>query len=154
MGGVGRQRHLEPGQRLVGAGDPDITVLDLDIGFVCFEKMGCNFFRLGFNLVQRLDDGRHADRAGTRTIGAHAHLHLVGVAMDDRDAVDRNAETLGSELGEGRLVALSVRMGASQDLDRADRIDPDLGAFPQSDAGAERADSGGRCNAAGFDVAA
>ena len=44
------------------------------------------------------------------------------------------------ELREGRLVALAVAVRAGQHLDRADRVDPDLGRFPQADAGAERAD--------------
>ena len=58
------------------------------------------------------------------------------------------------ELREGRLVALAVAVRAGQHLDRADRVDAHLRRFPQADAGAERADRGGRRDAAGLDVAA
>ena len=114
--------------------------------------MARDLLRLGFDLVERLGNRRHADRAGARAIGAHAHLHLVGVAVDDRHILDRDAETDGDELGEGRLVALAVAVRAGQNLDRADRIDAHFRRFPQADAGAERADRRRRRDAAGFDI--
>ncbi len=49
-------------------------------------------------------------------------------------------------------MALAVAVRAGQHLDRADRVHPDLGRFPQADAGAERADRLGRRDAAGLDV--
>ena len=60
--------------------------------------------------------------------------------MDDRHLVDRDAEPVGHQLGEGRLVALAMRVRAGQNLDGAHRIDPDLGRFPQADAGTQRPD--------------
>jgi hypothetical protein len=59
--------------------------------------------------------------------------------VDDRDVLERDAEAARHELGEGRLVALAVRVAAGENLDGADRVDPDLGGFPQADARAERA---------------
>ncbi len=60
--------------------------------------------------------------------------------MDHLDVVDRQAEALRDELGEGGLMALAVAVRAGQDLDRADGIDPHLGRFPEAHARAERAD--------------
>ena len=73
--------------------------------------------------------------------------------MDDLDLADRNAEAFRHQLAEGRLVALAVAVRSREDLDGADRIDPDLGGFPQADAGAEAADRLRRRDAAGLDVA-
>ena len=137
---------------LVGAGDLQLAVLDDDVGLRRLEQVGGDLLGLGLDLVERLDDRRHADR-GARAVGAHAELHLVGVAMDDRDVVDADAEAVVDDLGEGGLVALAVGVGAGQDLDRADRIDPHFGQFPEADAGAERADRRRRRDAAGLDPA-
>ena len=93
--GVGGKRHLEPRHVLVGAGDLQRAVLDDDVALVGLHQMRGDLLGLGLDLVERLDDRRHADRAGARAVGAHAHLHLVGVAMDDRHAVDRHAEAVG-----------------------------------------------------------
>ena len=91
--------------------------------------------------------------SGARAVGAHAELHLVGVAVDDLHLADRNAETLGDQLREGGLVALAVAVRAGEDFDGADRIDADFGGFPQADAGAQAADRFRGRDAAGLDVA-
>ena len=152
VGDVGLQGDRAEVGRLVGALDGELAVLELDVAFRRLENVGGDLFRLGLDLVERLGNGRHADSAGARAVGAHAHLHLVGVAMHDRDIVDRNAETRGHELREGRLVPLAVRVRARQNLDRADRIDAHFRRFPQADAGAERTDRRRRRDAAGFDI--
>ena len=148
---IGIERDVGPGGRLVGAGDAEFSVLELDVALCRFEHIGGDLLGLGLDLIERLDDRRHADRAGARAIGAHAELHLVGVAMNDRDIVDRNAEPLRNQLRKRRLVALPV-VGAGENFDGAGRIDAHLGGFPQADAGAERADRLRRRDAAGFDI--
>ncbi|MCY1306023.1 hypothetical protein D9M70_558550 [compost metagenome] len=130
MGGVGGKCHLEPGHRLVGAGNLQFAVLNHDVAFVRFHQMRGDLLCLGLHLVERLDDRRHADRAGARAVGAHAHLHLVGIAMHDVDAVNRNAEAVGDELGKGGLVALAVAVRAGQHLDGADSVDAHFRRFP------------------------
>ena len=105
---IGVERDVAPGRRLVGAGDGELAVLEFDVALGRLQHEGRDFLGLGLDLVERLDDRRHADRAGARAVGAHAELHLVGVAMHDRDILDRNAEPLGHELREGGLVALPV----------------------------------------------
>src|ERR1700693_4222386 len=73
--------------------------------------------------------------------------------MDNLHLADRNAETFGNQLRERRLVPLAVAVRSRQDFDGADRIDANLGGFPQADAGAQAADRFRGRNAAGFDVA-
>src|SRR5690606_24035616 len=118
----------------------------------CFHQMRGDLLRLGLDLVERPGDGAHADRAGTRAIGAHAELRLVSIAMNDLDLVDRYAEPGGNELCESRLVALAVTVSAGQHLDIAGRVDPHLGRLPEADARAERADRGRGRKPAGLDV--
>ena len=93
--------------------------------------MAGDLLRLGLDLVERLGDRRHADSAGARAVGAHAELHLVGVAVDDRDVLEGDAEARRNELREGRLVSLAVTVRPRQHLDGADRIDSHFGRFPR-----------------------
>ena len=147
---IGVERHRAEIDRLVGALHGELAVLEVDIGLRRLEHMGGDLLGFRLHLVERPGNGGHADRAGTRAIGAHAELHLVGVAMNDRDIVDGNAKAMRDELGKCRLMPLAVAVRAGEHFHRADRIDPDLGRFPQADTRAERTDRLGRRNAAGF----
>src|SRR6185295_18995904 len=101
----------------------------------------------------RLGDRRAADRERAAAVRAHAERHAAGVAVDDLDVVDRDAELAGDELREGRLLALAVAVRAGEDGDRAGRMDPHLARLEQAGPGAEPAgDVRGR-DAAGLDVA-
>ena len=82
------------------------------------QQMGGDLLALGDDLVGRLDDGRAADRERARAVGAHAERHRAGVAVDDLDLLDRHAELVGDDLGEGRLVALAVAVRAGEDRAR------------------------------------
>src|SRR3984893_2071273 len=95
---VGGQRHLGHGLRPVGAGNGELAVLELDIGLGGFEQMRGDLAALGNDLVHRLDDRAAADGERPRAVGAHAIGDLVGIAVDDLDAFDRDAETIGDEL--------------------------------------------------------
>src|SRR3984893_9150644 len=90
---------------------------------------------------------------GAGAVSAHAELHLVGVAMDDLHLADGNAEALRDQLRKRRLMALAMAVRTGQDFDGADRIDPDLRGFPQTDAGAQAANCFRGRDAAGLDVA-
>ncbi len=118
---IGVERDLAPGRRLVGAGDGELAVLEHDVAFGRLQHVGRDLLGLGLDLVERLHDRGHADRARARAVGAHAELHLVGVAVHDADVVDRDAEPFGHELREGGLVALAVLVTAGEDFDRAGR---------------------------------
>src|ERR1700691_4000769 len=152
VGDVGVERHPTPRHGLVGTGDAKVSVLELDIAFGGFEEMRSDLFGLRFDLVQSLYQRRHADRTGARTVGAHAELHLVGIAVNDRNAVDRHAKPFRHDLSESRLVALAVRMRADQHFDRAGRIDANLARLPLPDAATQRADRLRRRQSASFDV--
>src|SRR6185312_1138977 len=115
-------------------------LLDDDVVLRRLQLMSDDLLRLGFNLLHRLDDGRQADSRGTRAVGPHTELHLVGIAMDDRDLLDRDSEAARNHLGEGRLMTLAVAVRTGQDFDGADGIDPHLRGLPETDAGAETAD--------------
>ena len=130
----------------------ELAVLELDIGLGGFEQVGGDLAALGDDLVHRLDDRRAADGERARAVGAHAEGDLVGVAVDDLDALDRDAEPVGDELGEGRLVPLAVAVRSGEDRDAAGRMDPDLGAFVEPGARAERAGDGRGRDAAGLDI--
>src|SRR5882672_2599343 len=108
---------------------------------------------LGLDLLHRFQDRGQADSRRTRTVGAHAELHFIGVAMDDLHLADGNAEAFGHQLAEGRRVTLAVAVRTREDFDGADRIDAHLRGFPQAYAGAETADRLRRGDAAGLDVA-
>ena len=99
VGDVGLQRDFAEGQRPVGAGHAEPAVLELDVALGRFEHMGRHLLALGDHLVERLGDGRHADGAGARAVGAHAELHLVGVAVDDADLIDGDAEPVARRAG-------------------------------------------------------
>src|ERR1700733_14099039 len=138
--------------RLVSALDRELAVFEFDIPFRGLKTVARYLLCLGFDLVERLEDRRHADGARARAIGAHAHLHFVGVSVDNGNIFFRDAETTGDELSEGGLVALPGAVRARQSLDRADRIDAHFRRFPQADAGAERTDRRRWRNATGFNV--
>src|SRR5205085_12578742 len=95
-----------------------------------FKHVCGDFLRLGLDLVESLDDRRHSDRGRTRAISSHTELHFVGVAVDDRNVFEWNAEAFRNKLCEGRLVALPVRMCAGQHFHAASWVDSHLRTLP------------------------
>ena len=73
--------------------------------------------------------------------------------MDDLDVLDRDAEAVRDELGERRLVALAVAMGAGEHRHRTGRVEADLARLVESGAGAQRSSDVAGSDAAGLDVA-
>ena len=139
--------------RLVGAGDPELAVLELDVGFGRLHQVGRDLLALVDDLVAGVDHGLAADRQRARAVGAHADRGLVGVAVDDVDVLVGHAQLLGDHLRQGGLVALAVAVGAGHHLHLAGVGEADLRALPQADAGAERAHHRRGGDAAGLDVA-
>jgi hypothetical protein len=71
---------------------------------------------------------RHAlRRQGARAAGTAAPFELGGIALDDADLVERNAKAVVDQLRVGGLVALTVRLRADHDADRAVVLERDLG---------------------------
>src|SRR5207244_3933178 len=86
----------------------------------------------------------------------HAERGVVRVAVVHEDVGRRDAELVGDDLGEGRLVALTLRLGADLEYGLAARVHPELGAVEHLDAddvelpavaGAERLGHGGDTDA-------
>ena len=115
---VGGEGDLAEGLLAVGAGDPVLAVRELDVGDARLEQMGGDLLALVDDLVDRLVDRRAADRRRARAVGAHAERDAVGVAVDDLDVLDRDAEPLDDELREGRLVPLAVAVRAGEHRSR------------------------------------
>ena len=72
--------------------------------------------------------GRAGDRRGAAAVGAEAERRLVGVAVDDLDVLRRDAELLGDDLGERRLVALALRLRRQRHDGLARRVHAQVGA--------------------------
>ena len=76
-----------------------------------------------------LHDGRAAHVHGARAAMARAALHLAGVGLDVAERLDRHAQPVGRDLGEGGLVALAVGLRADRDHDPAVALEAHLGAL-------------------------
>ena len=105
---IGGERHLAERNFFIRAFDRELTVGEFDVGVGGFHQMGSDFFRFRFDFVQGLHDGRATHRDRTRTVGAHAKRHATGVAVDDVDVFDRNAQTRCNHLCKCGFVALSM----------------------------------------------
>ena len=96
---VGGERDLGQRLRLVGAGDGEFAVLELDVVDRGFHQVGGDFLALGDDLVHRLHHRAAADREAAAAVGAHAERDFRGVAVHDLDLVDRHAELLVRRAG-------------------------------------------------------
>ena len=97
-----------PQHLLVGTGNFNCTVFNDQIIFRRFKHVCSELFNLGFDLIHRLDDGCHTNSAGTRTIGAHAELHFVGIAVNDLNVLGGQTEPFCNDLCKGCFVALAM----------------------------------------------
>ena len=53
-------------------------------------------------------------RQTARPVGAHPERHLIGIAVDDVDVLDRDAQLIGHHLRESGLVPLAVAVAAHE----------------------------------------
>ena len=112
-------RDLGKADRAVGAGDPDRAVADLEIARAGFQRLGGDLLQLAAELAGGALDADAAGRDRSRAAGAETGGDLVGVALQDMDALGRQPELLGDQLRIGGLMALPARLGADQDGDVA-----------------------------------
>ena len=105
---IGRQRHLAESDFLVGALDGELAIGKFDVGVTGLHQMRGNFLGLGFDFVQRLHDGRTADRDGARAVGAHTERHAASIAMHHVNVLDGDAQARRHDLGKRRLMALAM----------------------------------------------
>ncbi len=87
---------------------------------------------------------RHASGHGGRPAAAgQPERDDVAVADHDADLLERHAELVGGDLGQGRLVALAVRHLAGEQRDDAVFLEPEAhGLIAQGAVGPPRARSG------------
>ena len=71
---------------------------------------------------------RAGHRRRTRAVGAEPERCVVGVAVDDLDVLGRDADLLGDDLGERRLVALALALHRQPQLGLAGGVDAELAA--------------------------
>ena len=86
------------------------TLLPFEVGHGYFEHSRGNDLSFVDDLAgdQRSCSTGHRRRTGT--VGSESEWGVVGVAMNNVDVLWRNASLLGDDLGEGRLVALTLRL--------------------------------------------
>ncbi len=114
--------ELADRDRLAGAGHREgadaFDDREADVVAAGLEHLPRRDLALLDDFVRRQHQGaaRHVERA--RAAGA-ATVDPFGVALFHRDGLERHAELLGDELGEGGLVPLPVRLGAAPQFDAA-----------------------------------
>ena len=94
-------------------------------------------------------DHRRRMAHGAARMGAAADLHDVGVADDDVDDVDGQAEQIGRDLREARLVALPARLRADHDVTRPSGLTMISAPAPSASRWRIRHNARGRSRAAG-----
>src|SRR5262249_58015141 len=77
--------------------------------------------------------GRAADRCRAGRVRAEAVRRVVGVALVHGDVLGRDAELLGDDLRERRLVALALRLDAELEDRLARRVNAQLGRVEHLD---------------------
>jgi hypothetical protein len=103
-------------------------------------------FSLAPRIAGRALDADAAGRDRRRAAGAETGGDLVGIALQDVDALRRYAELLGDQLRVSRLMALPARLGADQDGDVAIGIERNIGGLLAH--GPANLDVAGKANAA------
>ena len=121
---VGRSAHRE------------LAVAQLDVLRRRLELMGDDRLGLGRDLVGRSRRRLAADGERARAVRVEPEWTGVGVAVDHLDLLRVDAELVGDDLREPRLVTLAVRGRAGVQSDRAGAVDADRGGFPDRRPGA------------------
>ena len=99
------------------------------------ENVGGELLAFVDHFAHRHAHGHAPDGEAAAAIGAVSERRAFGcVAVAQLDVVERNAQLVGDDLAERRLVALAVRVGACVDDDRARGRDPYLRRLHQRDA--------------------
>ena len=109
----------------VGAGDHEAAVVELDVAGRGFERVRGDLLALLDHLGGGFDDRHAGVHHRARAAGAAAGEQLIAVALQEPDALERNAELLAQHLRERRGVALAVIERAGDDGDGAVGLETD-----------------------------
>ena len=90
--------------------------------------------RLVADLARDQGGGRAGHRRGPAAVGAEPERRLVGVAVHHVDVVGRDAQFLGDDLGERRLVALALGLNRQPHNGFAGRVHAQLAAVGHAEA--------------------
>src|SRR3954469_21026979 len=97
---------------------------------MCFEQCGRELRHLALDLRTRHQQRGATDCLRSTAEGADTLLHDSGVAMQNRDMFERDAELIREHLRERRLVSLSVRRRTGRGADAAVTLDRHLRMLP------------------------
>src|SRR5690606_19989513 len=108
-GQVGRAGDLLEGLDPIGrALDVVAALVEDDVVRGDFQQVRRDLGALVPDLAGGVDERGAADRGAAAAVRPHAEGDAPGVAVDDLDIVQRHAQLLGYQLGEGRLLTLPV----------------------------------------------
>ena len=133
--GVGALGDLGEGEAPSGYPLHLVTAVDhRDVPRRRLEHVGRHLAGLLPHLARGPQDGGAADGEAPAPAGAIAHGRVGGVAVAHDDLVEGDAEVVGDDLGEGRLVALAVGGRACERGDRPARLHAHGGALERAEA--------------------
>ena len=117
--------------------DPGGGVAQLDVADVDLQHVGRGLQNLLPHGERGLVDGIAADHRGAARKCRDAPVECLGVAFDDDDVRDVDAELVGHDLREDGIVSLPLRGEAGVDIDLAgDRVDANMAALVGAKSGA------------------
>ena len=114
--------------------DVEGALLPVQVGDRHLEHAGGDDPRLVAHLAGDQRGGRAGDRRRAAAVGAEPERRLVGVAVDHLDVGRRDADLLGDDLGERRLVALALALHGDPDDGLAGGVHPQLAAVGHAEA--------------------
>ncbi len=114
-GRVSRLGHIEDADRLVGADDAQLPILEFHVGGVRLHQRGAHLPRFLDQGIARSLEGIAADDGAARAVGAAADRHASGIALHVADHFERHVEPVMHHLRKHGGVALPVRVGAAED---------------------------------------
>ena len=130
----------------------ELAALVDEVVFACLEQVRGDLLPLFLDLLDAEIDRGSADRAAPAAVRSHPERHLAGIAVHDVDVFHRQAQLVGSDLRECRLVSLTVRVRSREDRHLPGRVHAHGRALVQARLRAERAGHLRRRQPAGLDV--
>ena len=120
LGSVGperRRRDLEEADRAIGPLHAEAPVPELDVRLGGLEEPGRDARAAGDDLVGGPRHHHRAEAHGAAGARSPTDGHAVGVPGDEAHLLEIDAQPLGQDLGEARLMPLPGRQRAEDELD-------------------------------------